>query len=75
MTKMLRYEILNERYKKVKHINNEFKKIIPEMEWQIEKLKLENEKLQKQNIDLLIFKTKMIALLNKKGDKLRKNMC
>lgn len=67
---MLRYEILNERYKKTRHINNEFKRKIPELQWQIEKLKLENEKLQKQNIELLIFKTKMIALLNKKGDRL-----
>ena len=67
---MLSYKILNDRYKKIKKINNEFKRKIPELQWQIEKLKLENEKLQKQNIDLLIFKTKMIALLNKKGDRL-----
>lgn len=70
MIKMLRYEILNERYKKIKKINNEFKRKIPELQWQIEKLKLENKKIQKQNIELLIFKTKMIALLNKKGDRL-----
>ena len=67
---MLSYKILNDRYKKIKKINNEFKRKIPELQWKIEKLKLENEKLQKQNIDLLIFKTKMIALLNKKGDRL-----
>ena len=67
---MLSYKILNDRYKKIKKINNEFKRKIPELQWQIEKLKLENEKIQKQNIELLIFKTKMIALLNKKGDRL-----
>lgn len=70
MIEMLSYKILNDRYKKIKKINNEFKRKIPELQWQIEKLKLENEKIQKQNIELLIFKTKMIALLNKKGDRL-----